>query len=365
MSTTFRSEGWSVRPSFVPHGATSPITLLADETGLTQLSGEPQVAWQTPWDELSSIQLVRFSRAMALFATADGVRYCWRTNDRTDFDDVASVVVEHGGQLIRRRRRAGVYVVVAAVLLASVAGGIGALLTSSNPGAQELKDAKAVNLTLKDLPTGWYATTGSLLGYLFPPAKNVITSTTTTTLPKANSAWAKITAQFESCIGVSARLDRVYGLAGQEPDYQVSSPIFGSTQDGGINVASITQYYSTTTMVKKDTAEMSMKNFGGCLVSSNAALILSGYTSKVPSEPMGQNWRPVTFAKGWARGGVSKLIEPGLTSSLNLVMVVATSGHYEVTLGALVAQWPASRGAIANLVNTLKSRITSTNAAAA
>jgi len=78
MSAPLRSDGWSVRPSFVPHGAVTPVTLLADENALTQLAGVPTVAWQTPWSELSNIQFVRFARGMALFATAAGVRYCWR-----------------------------------------------------------------------------------------------------------------------------------------------------------------------------------------------------------------------------------------------------------------------------------------------
>jgi hypothetical protein len=341
------------------------VTLLGDEQGLTQLSGDPQVAWQTPWAELSAVQLLRFSRGLALFATADGVRYCWRTTSAKDYDAVSSVVVQHGGQLLRRQRRAGVLAVVAVVLLASIAGGLGALFSRGSAGAQELQDARAINLTLKDLPPSFYAASGSLLEYLFPPAKDVITSTTTTTLPKKGSAWSQVAAQFQSCVGVAAKKDRVYGRAGQEPDYQVSSQVFGSTVDGGVEVGTIAQYYRTTTMVKKDTAEMMKMNFGGCLSASNAALILSGYSSRVPSEPQGENWTPVTFVKGWARGGVSAFIEPGVKSSLSLVIAVATSGHYEVTLGALVENWPQSRHLLANLVNTLKSRISTENATAA
>jgi len=76
MSAPLRSDGWSVRPSFVPHGAVTPVTLLADENALTQLAGVPTVAWQTPWSELSNIQFVRFaaawrcSRPPPAFATA-------------------------------------------------------------------------------------------------------------------------------------------------------------------------------------------------------------------------------------------------------------------------------------------------------
>lgn len=362
--TAFRSTGWAVRPSFVPHGATSPVNLLGDGHGLTQLSGAPEVAWQTPWSELSSIQLLRFARGMALFATIDGVRYCWRKADRSDFDVIAAVVLEHGGQLIRRRRRAGVLVVVAVVLLASLAGGIGAFF-SGHAANQELTDAKAVNLTLKDFPSGWYTANGSYLEYLFPPAKDVITSTTTTTAVKPDTAWAEVSARFQSCLGVSARKDRVYGLAGQQPDYQVSSPIFGSLKDGGIEVADLTQYYRTTAMVRKDTAEMSKKKFGACLVASNAALILSQYKSPAPAVAPGTSWKPVTFVHAWARGGVTTLSEPGVKSSLHLIVLVASAGHYEVTFAALVEQWPTTEKLLASLVNVLKARITAQYSVAA
>ena len=56
--SALRSEGWSVRPSFVAHGPTAPVTLLADDQGLTQLAGVFPVAWQTPWEEVSQIELV-------------------------------------------------------------------------------------------------------------------------------------------------------------------------------------------------------------------------------------------------------------------------------------------------------------------
>ncbi|MFZ1063625.1 MAG: hypothetical protein WAN30_09175 [Acidimicrobiales bacterium] len=364
MSTPFRSEGWVVRPSFVPHGPTSPVTLLGDEQGLTQLSGTPPVAWQTPWSELANVQLVRFARGLALFATADGVRYCWRTGSTNDYERIAAVLSEHGGRVVRRRRRAGIYAVVLVVLLASVAGGIGAYFSNGSKQSSIIAHTKAINLSVRDLPSGWSAASGSLLADLFAAPGKVITSTTVTTLPAANSAWAKISALFQRCLGVSARADRMYGEAGQEPDYQVSSPVFGSSANGGGEVASAAQYYRTTTMVKKDTAEMRDANFGACFAQSNAALLESVYSGSTTSAGSGTNWQPVTFVRGFARGGVDALSVPGLAGSLYLVMVQITAGHYEVTLGALVDSWPAQKSFIANLVNTLLSRMTSASSAA-
>ena len=62
--------------------------------------------------------------------------------------------------------------------------------------------------------------------------------------------------------------------------------------------------------------------------------------------------------------GVATITLPG-AGPLHLVMAVSTAGHYEVTLGALVGQWPEAKGLVANLVNTLVSRITSTSSLSA
>ena len=358
--TTFRSDGWTVRPSFVPNGAVTPITLLGDANGLTQLAGTSPVAWQTPWQELSSVQLLRFSRGLALFATVDGVRYCWRTSSKSDYDAIASVIIEHGGRLIQRKRRLGVYAVVGIVILASLAGGIGALLTKSKTVNSELADARSANITLKDLPSQFGATSSSLLEYVFPTPYKVykLNPSTTTTAPKPSSAWAQVSAQFQSCMGVSAKKDRVSGAAGQAPDYQVTSPVFASSTYGGVEVVTTSQYYKTTQMVQKDTREMSSPKFGGCLVASNAALILSAYTTKVPTVAPGMAYRPSTFVHGWERGGVATISQQGSSQKLSLVIIVATSGHYEVTIGALAANWKKAQPLVDGLVNTVLSRIT-------
>jgi hypothetical protein len=359
-----RSEGWTVQPSFVPNGPTSPVTLLIDDTGLTQLAGEPAVAWQTPWEELSNIQLMRLNRGMALFATAAGVRYCWRRRDLAGYDQLSDVVRAHLGQVTYRRRRSATLAVVIVVLLASVAGGIGAFFARGSSGSRELADARAVNLTLKDLPGGFSATGESVLSDLFSPSTQVITSAPTTALPAA-SLWYQIAAKFQHCMGVSNAKDRVYGAAGQMPDYQVSSKIFTSTSMDGVEVASTTQYYATTTMVKHDLAEMSRSKFGACFAATNAALILSSYGGGVASVPVGTDLQLATFVHGWTRAGVETLSLPGVQGPLHLVMVVVASGHYEVTMGAIVASLPKTRLFLANLTNTLLSRITSTSSSAA
>jgi len=363
--TTLRSEDWSVRPSFVPHGPTSPVTLLADESGLTQLAGIPPVAWQTPWSELSNLELVRFPHQMAVFGTVGGIRFCWRQRSLHDFEAVRALVLEHGGSVVHRRRRAGVVVVVAVVLLASLAGGIAAWVSHPSLDSVELADAKAVNLTLKDLPASWYTASGSVLTYLAGSSNKVLTSTTVAAAPAKNSPFAKAATLFQSCLGVTNKNDRVYGAAGQQADYQVSSPIFDTSALGGIELVSSTQYYNTTTMVKRDTKEMSMKNFGSCFTTSSANLILYVTGGTASDNAPSTNWRPSTFLKGWTRGGEVPLAVPGITAKLDLVEAVITNGHYEITMDALVGSFPKAKSFLSGIVNTLLSRTTTSTSQAA
>ncbi len=363
--TSIRSEDWAVNPSFVPNGPTSPVVLLSDDTGLTQLAGIPAVAWQTPWSEISNIELIRLHHQMALFATIGGVRYCWRNRELTDYDRMRTVALEHGGVVTQRRRRAGIYAVVAVVVIASFAGGVAAWFNRTSSGTQELADARAVNLTVKDLPDTWSKTSQTALSFLVPPSNQVYTSTTTTAPAKPNKGFEDAAHLFQTCIGVSNARDRVYGAAGQQPNYQVSSPIYVTNSLDGIEVASTTQYYQTTTMVHKDTAEMSKANFGTCFAESSAALILSGYSQPTPTKFTSSNWRPVTFTKGFSRGGVVTVDVPMLTRPVQLVMVLITHGHYEVTLSALVGSFSKAESVLANLANTLLARMTNSTAEAA
>jgi hypothetical protein len=361
--TNLRSEDWSVRPSFELNGPTSPVVLIADDVGLTQLAGIPPVVWQTPWSELANLELVRFAHQMALFATVGDVRYCWRHRELNDFEAVRSVVVEHGGTVTHRRRRAGVLAIVGVVVVAALGAGVAAFLNSGNGAANELAAVKAVNLTLKDLPSTWYSTTNSVLNDLVPPSGQVFTSTTTTA-PAKNSAFTVAAGVFQTCLGVTNKNDRVYGLAGQQADYQVSSPVFTTNSLGGLEVASTAQYYKTTTMVQKDTREMSMKNFGECIVDSSAALVLAGLGQTNTGTPGATNWKPVTFTKGWTRGGVVTMSVPGVTSKLQLVEAVITKGHYEITLSALVGSFTKAKSTLNGLVNTLLSRTTTSSSTA-
>ncbi len=360
--SALRSEGWSVRPSFVAHGPTAPVTLLADDQGLTQLAGVFPVAWQTPWEEVSQIELVRRGRAMLLSATIGGTRYQWRRRDLDDFEELRALVLAHGGAVGRRRRRAGVAAVASVVLLASVAGGVAAFFTGASSGVDELRAAQHADLRLADLPAGWTTAPTSILGFLFPAGSERVSTTTTAAPP--HSVWSTITAQFQRCLGVSAATDRVYGAAGQLPDYQATSPFFSSSNYGGAQVASTAQYYATTTMVRRDVAEMSRPGFGACFAASQASIVLSELTGVNTQVSGARDWQPTTLLHGWARGGVASVELPTLTRRLHLVVVVVAGGHYELTLAALMGRWPQSQPLLDTLVDTLKARISSSSSAA-
>ena len=363
MNTTLRSEGWVVQPSFVPHGPTAPVTLLIDEAGITQLAGDPNVAWQTPWSEMTNVQLIRFQRKAALFATISSVRYCWRNTSVKDFDALREIISAQGGRVIRRKRHFGVLATVAVVVTASFAGTISSYLNRGSSKASIIADTQAVNLTLKDLPSGSSIATSPLLSYIFGSSAISSPSTSTTQVSKT-SAWYAIESKFQSCMGVSLERDRVFGLAGQMPKYQVTSKAYSSTSYGGREVVSTTQYYDKTSMVKRDTKEMTSPKFGGCFVAANESILLSALLGSKITESAGTNWTPLTFVNGWARGGIKVISLPTISTKLTLVIAVVTSGHYEVTLGGLVTNWPSSQLFFANIVNTLLARASSTTSKA-
>ncbi len=363
MGTALRSEGWMVRPSFVPNGPTAPVTLLFDETGITQLAGDPVVAWQTPWTVMSNIQLIRFQRRAALFATIASVRYCWRTGSVKDIDALREIVSEHGGRVIRRKRHFGVIATVAIVIAASFAGTISAHFNKGSLQLSVIADTKAVNVTLKDLPSGTSLAQSSVLSYLFSSSSVVVPSTTTTQAPKA-SAWYAIQSKFQECMGVSNTKDRVFGLAGQMPKYQVVSKVYSSTSFGGFEVASTTQYYENTSMVQRDRKEMTLPNFGSCFVGANGSILLSSLLGSKVIQPAGTNWSPHTFVNGWVRGGITTITLPTVSTKLTLAIAVIASGHYEVTVGGIVANWSEAKLFCENLVNTLLSRASSTTSKA-
>lgn len=370
MSDALRVEGWKVQPGFAPHAPTSPVTLLLDDAHLTQLAGEPNVAWQTPWDEVRHLELRTLRRRTVLSATIGDVTYRWTASNVMQIDDLDAFVAAHGGRRVRPRRRLGAVLLVLAVLLASLGGLIGSIVnsTSSSAPSSELATVRAINLTLKDLPAGYSAQSDAVLSNLVAPSNEVFTSTTTTSQPptSATRLFKKVVAEFESCIGVPYAKDRAYGSAGQAPDYQVSSPVYGSTAFGGIELASTTQYYATTTMVQKDTEEYENPKYASCFTANLADELYASFKpADVDKKVVTTPWMPITFAKGFRRAAVATLNLSINSSPLHLVAVQASAGHVEETLLAIVVQWPKSEAFLDGVVNTVLARMTSSGSSRA
>ena len=78
---------------------------------------------------------------------------------------------------------------------------------------------------------------------------------------------------------------------------------------------------------------------------------------RIPPESVDTFYRAGTLeivSKGQVR-----LTLPGVPGTPHLVMVVITGGHFEVTLGVLVNEWPKSESFISGLASTLVSRVES------
>lgn len=369
--SVIRSEGWAVRPSFSPHGPIEPVTLLFDETGFTQLAGDPAVAWQTPWSEVTYLRLVRRRGGVTIVAVVANVLYQWRRRralSRAQFDELVAALSVHGAREMPRSRRNGALAVAGLVTLASFGGYFGGLFTST-PRSSTLTALSAVNLSARDVPGTWGVSTSassSELETIMPAPGQVITLNPSTTLPAEDSAFNLAANHFQRCLGVQNVNDRIYGLAGQSPTYQVSSPVFSSSSDGGIQVESTAQYYASTLNVTSDVHEMSQASFGRCFAESNADMMIGRSSAATPNLTNGVTYDARTFVKGWVTGGSVAVSIPsiGLTHA-DLVVVVEAAGHYEVTLAALASDLRAARAAIDNLANALLVRTTSSAALSA
>ena len=371
--SVLRSEGWIVRPSFAAHGPTSPVTLLMDETGLTQLAGDPVVAWQTPWSEVTGVRLVRSRAGVSIIAIVGGVLYQWRRvgpMGRTQLEEVRAILVAHGARELPRGRRNTALIVAALVTLASFGGYFGGLL--NHPGTSSVVTSlESLNLNARDVAGTWSSSSlasSSLLATLLPVPGQVqsVNPATTSTAPPQASPFALAGVNFQRCLSVASVDDRIFGLAGTSPRYEVSSPVFYSSDLGGVQVESTAQYYDSTPSVALDVAEMSRPSFGRCFAQAVGDELIGANTGVTPQLSKGQNLATPTFVKGWSRGGEVMVSLPSLqVVNAHLVVIEEAASHYEVTLFALVADLTRARATLISLANELLARVTSTSAVSA
>lgn len=366
--SALRLDGWRVRPGFVATQPTSPVSLIFDDAGVTQVAGDPPVAWQTPWTEVASVVS---SGRRALAMTIGDTVYVWRRRRPLNLDEwraLDDVLRAHGSREVPRRRRRNAVGVVAVVLLATLSGLAASewIAWRSPVAARALSQ---VNLSLRDVTSDWSTTTAStsLLaasGLLGTP--NEVVTKFSISRPKAGTVGAVMASTFQSCFHVSESTDRVYGLAGQTPEYQVASPVLVTPGHGGIQVQSGAQYYSQSSDVDRDVAEMSRPHFGSCLAESWGDLLSVASSGRVSHVGVGHDVTLPVFAHGWVRAGEVSLSLPsdGLPR-VTLVAVEIASGHDEVALAALVVNPTAARATLADLTNEVLVRASTTSATSA
>jgi len=367
--SALRSEGWSVSPSFTPHAPTSPVTLLFDDAGFTQLAGDPAVAWQVPWSEVSGLRLARLRRGAVVVMVIAGTTYQWRRASalgRDEADALTAVVSGHGGRAAPRLRRVAPLAVAGAVVLASFGGYVASRPAApiSNPVVRALE---ALNLSASDVSSTWASSTSvnsSPLQLLMTPPGQVLSSSSATAAA-AGSPYALAAFHFDTCLAVSNAEDRIFGESGQSALYQVSSPVFSTASEGGLQVESSAQYYSSSASVAADVAEMSRPDFGRCFAQAMADLLVGASGSTTP-DLRGATLSLHHYAQGWLRAGETALSLPlAGVAHATLVVVIEAADHYEVTLMALADTPGASRATVANLANAILVRVTSTPASAA
>ncbi len=349
MSLVTRYHGFTLQPTFVEHGPSSPVSLALDDARLTLWVGEPANVWQTPLSEIHHLEVVVGRRLVIRFTVA-GVRYQLRARRRFEHDALIDLMRTNGARVVRATRaRAAASASVAMVVLIASGASIIALISSSTvPTRSELA---AQNVQRTDLPAGFDATSTSVLGALTGPANQVTTDTTPPPLTGRNlHIWNAVTSNFESCMHESKATDRMFGSAGVIPQLMVSGTTYQSRAHGGVEIGSYAQYYRTTSMVASDVAQYSSPRFGRCWARASAQIVLGFYQGTVAAANTvvtTTNYTPFTLAHGWRRGGVASLTVPGTTRAVSLISVLTAQGHEEVAYFALVSN-VASAHAILN-----------------
>jgi hypothetical protein len=347
-------------PSFIPHGPTHPVMLALDDSHLTQWIGEPPTVWQTPLTEVRDLE-VRAGRSITLRATIGGVRYRWSARRAPEHDTLIDQVRALG--VVNRDKRAWQIVALTAaiVVLAASAASFAATSIHSNPPATSLASrVGAINVTKADLPTGWGASPDGTLAILLGRPGASYPSATTPVAPTGlnGQIWQAASTSFQSCMGVSASADRMFGAAGQQPKVQVTGSVYGTSVDGGPEIGSLTQYYAQSAMVVHDVDEYNRPAFGRCWGQVSAQLFAGEITqtaSATKSKYITQSFSPATFVHAFKSGGVATVSIPG-AQSLTLVSVFAAEGHYEINLYAITSNWSATRPTVVAALDAMLSR---------
>ncbi len=365
MTTLRRFHGFSADPPAGPQRVRE-VSLAIDDEGLHEWSEAGEETRLIPLGALGDWR-VELSRRWFMSAEVGGITVRWTAADAASYDEFTEDLRRYGADIRRPRRglRTLTFVTGAALILASIGTFVAyAFRGSSTPATPVVTSATvgAVNLRAIDLPSGWSAVGQSYLSYIAGSANQVVTPHTK--FPPLTGAskqvWDDASANFQSCMHTTAHKDRMFGSSGQQPALQVTGETFGSTSFGGGEQVSLTQYYATTTMVRRDLREYRAPQFGRCWGIANAQILLgflNNNASYAMTTPPVTSWHVERRRDVFLRTSVVTVALPGGTTPYYLATAFAARGHYEVNYFALVGNWTQAQATVDAGLNAVLSRM--------
>ncbi len=169
---------------------------------------------------------------------------------------------------------------VSLIILGVVIAGLGFALsaTGSSGSAQaerkaERATAQSLGLSAADVPRGW----GQDNPASSPLAGLLGTAPSSKPTPSEKKANDEVVSEYQRCMGISNKNDRMFGAAGTTPLVQVPSAPFG-TSDGTslIEVGTATQRYRSATTVAGDARQARDPNFGVCFAQAMGRFVAAG-----------------------------------------------------------------------------------------
>lgn len=303
----------------------------------------------------------------------DGERLWWapdvvvvRRRPPPDLPSIPSPALESWPpSLPVHRPRRWLLVVGLALVLAAVGLGIGLALSGggggssgpsgSSPAAPAARAAAAVNVKLSDLPAGWSVDrSGSapLSGFLaIAPGGGSASAD-----PGAPGAGPSsfVARQYESCLGIDAGGDALFGVSNPRPLVEVSSPAFRAPVAGsGVEAGSETAIYRSASPVRRATAQMGDPRFGPCFSAALTQELMAGAAeaARGAAQPAGAGPTgtapAVTFGSptstvltlppvlGTVAAGVEvtvPFVVSGVDHKVGIGMVVVGGGRMETTI---------------------------------
>jgi hypothetical protein len=167
------------------------------------------------------------------------------------------------------------------VLAGGVALAIALSTGTTSPATASAEDrakAGSVNLVRGDVPEAW----GQDSTATAPLAGLLGTAPASTPTAADKKAYRTVVAEYQSCMGETDAVDRVFGAAGVSPLAQIPSAPYGLvTSSSYVEAGTVTQIYATSGEVASDLTQIRSSRFPTCFGQAIGRFIL---TSTDPTE---------------------------------------------------------------------------------